>query len=183
VGDDGQVDLNDSGVQLRVGVHHDAERIAEYFHRCWLTEAASSFELGVAERLEPSMWLGLFRDRFSSESSMRTVVATHTGVVIGHVQVQGNNLVHLFIDPDHQGAGIGRRMLGIGEQLIVENGFLDAELHTRVGNERAVGLYTSAGWQLTDRLIHSVDVDGGIEYDEHVLVKQLDVADRRSPPP
>lgn len=64
-------------------------------------------------------------------------------------------------------------MLGIGEQLIVDGGFLDAELHTRVGNERALRLYASAGWQLTDQLIHRVDVDGGIEYDEHVLVKSV----------
>ncbi len=174
------MDLSDSGVQFRVGVDDDAERIAEYFHRCWLTESASSLEPGVAERLEPSMWLELFRDRLSPGSTMRTVVATHGDVVIGHVQVQGNNLVHLFIDPDHQGSGIGRRMLGIGERLIVDDGFLDAELHTRVGNERALGLYASAGWQLTDELIHSAH--DGIEYDEHVLVKQLDVSDRHSPP-
>ena len=119
------------------------------------------------------MWLELFRGRFSPDSSMRTVVATRGGVVIGHVQAQGNNLVHLFVDPDHQGSGIGRQMLGIGEQLIVDDGFRDAELHTRVGNERALGLYASAGWHLTVQLIHSVDADGGIEYDEHVLVKRL----------
>ena len=126
------------------------------------------------------MWHELFSDRLSPDSSMRTVVATHAGDVIGHVQVDGNNLVHLFIDPDHQGAGIGRTMLAIGEQLIVDGGFLDAELHTRVGNERALALYASAGWQRTDRLIHSAH--DGIEYDEHVLVKQLDVTDQRSPP-
>ena len=173
------VESSGSGVQFRVGVEGDAARIAEYFHRCWLTESASSLEPGVAERLDPSMWLELFRGRLSPGSSMRTVVATQGDVVIGHVQVQGNNLVHLFIDPDHQGSGIGRCMLGVGERLIVEDGFLDAELHTRVDNERALGLYASAGWQLSDRLIHSAH--DGIEYDEHVLVKQLDVSDRHSP--
>jgi len=166
-------DPNGTAMQFRVGVEGDAAPIAEYYHRCWLMASASSLEPDVAERLDPSMWLELFCDRLSPESSMRTVVATRGGEVIGHVQVQGNNLVHLFIDPDHQGSGIGRRMLGIGEQLIVDGGFLDAELHTRVGNEPALGLYASAGWQLTNRLIHSVDVDGGIEYDEHVLEKRL----------
>lgn len=117
------------------------------------------------------MWLELFGDRLSPDSPMRTVVATRQGVVIGHVQVQDNHLVHLFIDPDHQGAGLGRRMLGIGEQLIVAGGYDDGELHTRVDNGRALALYASAGWQLTDQLVHSAD--NGIEYDEHVLVKHL----------
>jgi ribosomal protein S18 acetylase RimI-like enzyme len=87
------------------------------------------------------------------------------------VQVQDDLLVHLFIDPDHQGAGIGRRLLAIAEALIAEGGHADAELHTRVDNERAIALYESAGWHLTDRLIHSAH--DGIEYDEHVLVKHV----------
>jgi ribosomal protein S18 acetylase RimI-like enzyme len=44
------------------------------------------------------------------------------------------------------------------------------ELHTMVGNTPAIGLYQSAGWQMTDRIIHSAD-DHGVDYDEHVLVK------------
>jgi ribosomal protein S18 acetylase RimI-like enzyme len=167
-------------VQFREGVDADAGAIAEYFHRCWLTEAAASFEPGQAERLEPSMWLELFRDRLAPDSSMSTVVATHGGDVIGHVQVQGNLLVHLFIDPDHQGSGIGRHLLGIGERLIADDGYVEAELHTRVDNERALGLYASARWELTDRVIHSAH--DGIEYDEHVLIKQLDTTARSAGP-
>jgi ribosomal protein S18 acetylase RimI-like enzyme len=158
-------------VQFREGVSGDAPRIAEYYHRCWLAASASSLEPGVAERLEASMWLELFHGRLVPDSSMRTVVAANDGVVIGHVQVEGNLLVHLFVDPDHQGAGIGSRLLAIGEALIAEAGHADAELHTRVDNDRAIALYRSVGWQLTDRLIHSAH--DGIEYDEHVLVKPL----------
>jgi ribosomal protein S18 acetylase RimI-like enzyme len=65
--------------------------------------------------------------------------------VVGHITVEGNEIVHLFIDADHQGEGTGRRLLGVGEQLIVEHGFHGAELHTMVGNEPALGLYASAG--------------------------------------
>ena len=118
------------------------------------------------------MWLGLFHGRLSPDSSMRTVVATSGDMVVGHVQVEGSLLVHLFVDPDHQGAGIGSRMLAIGEALIGEAGHTDAELHTRVDNDRAIALYRSVGWRLTDRLIHSAH--DGIEYDEHVLVKHLE---------
>ena len=118
------------------------------------------------------MWLELFEARLAPGSSIRTVVATDDeDGVIGHVQVEGNLLVHLFVDPDHQGAGIGSRLLEIGEALIADAGHVDGELHTRVDNDRAIALYRSVGWQLTDRLIHSAEDD--IEYDEHVLVKRL----------
>ena len=69
-------------------------------------------------------------------------------------------------------SGIGSRLLAIGQALISEAGHTDAELHTRVDNVRAIALYRSVGWQLTDRLIHSAH--DGIEYDEQVLVKHLD---------
>ena len=118
------------------------------------------------------MWLDLFHGRLTSDGSMRTVVATNRDMVVGHVQVDGNLLVHLFVDPDHQGVGIGSRLLAIGEALISEAGHTDAELHTRVDNVRAIALYRSVGWQVTDRLTHSAH--DGIEYDEQVLVKHLD---------
>jgi ribosomal protein S18 acetylase RimI-like enzyme len=159
-------------VQFREGLSGDAPRIAEYYHRCWLEASAPSLGPDVAERLEASMWLELFEARLAPGSSMRTVVATDDeDGVIGHVQVEGNLLVHLFVDPDHQGAGIGSRLLEIGEALIADAGHVDGELHTRVDNDRAIALYRSVGWQLTDRLIHSAH--DGIEYDEHVLVKRL----------
>ena len=171
------MDSQHQELQFRVGINHDVERIAEYHHRCWLTSFASLFEPGVVERMDPLGRLDRFRFWLSPDSGMRTVVAAQGGVVVGHVIVEGNEIVHLFIDPDHQGAGTGRKLLGVGEGLIVEAGFGDAELHTMVGNEPALGLYASAGWLLTDRLIHSAH--DGVEYDEHVLVKQLDVTTAR----
>ena len=118
------------------------------------------------------MWIDLFHGRLTSDGSMRTVVATNRDMVVGHVQVDGNLLVHLFVDPDHQGVGIGSRLLAIGEALISEAGHTDAELHTRVDNVRAIALYRSVGWQVTDRVTHSAH--DGIEYVEQVLVKHLE---------
>jgi len=39
-------------------------------------------------------------------------------------------------------------------------------------NEPAIALYRSAGWVVTDRLVHN-DRGDGVVYDEHVLVKRL----------
>jgi len=62
-------------------------------------------------------------------------------------------------------------------ERIAEAGFGEAELHTMVGNQPALGSYASAGWQLTDRLIHGAH--DGVECDEHVLVERLDVTTAR----
>jgi ribosomal protein S18 acetylase RimI-like enzyme len=55
--------------------------------------------------------------------------------------------------------------------MLAEAGHREVELHTIVGNEPALALYRSAGWVVTDRLVHN-DTDG-LVYDEHVLVKRL----------
>ena len=105
------------------------------------------------------------------------VVADLDGQAIGHTTVSGNELVHLFVDPDHWGGGLGRALLDIGEELLTAAGHREAELHTIVGNEPALVLYRSAGWVVTDRLVHN-DWDG-VAYDEHVLVERLPTDERR----
>ena len=45
-------------------------------------------------------------------------------------------------------------------------------MRTMVGNAPAIALYESAGWVVTDQLVHN-DVDG-VVYDEHELVKRFD---------
>jgi ribosomal protein S18 acetylase RimI-like enzyme len=158
-------------VRFRTGLVDDAETIAEYHHRCWRTSFAALLEPGTVERMDPSGKLDRLRFWLSAESAMTTEVATNNNVVVGHVTVEGNEVVHLFVDPLHHGLGIGRRLLGRGERLLAQAGNVDAELHTIVGNEPAIGLYRSAGWRLTDRLVHSEH--DGVAYHEHVLVKDL----------
>ena len=77
--------------------------------------------------------------------------------------------VHLFVEPDHQGMGLGRRLLAQGEAMITASGHSDFELHARVENVGAIAFYEAAGWTVTDRLVHTVE--HGISYHEHVLVK------------
>jgi hypothetical protein len=63
------------------------------------------------------------------------------------------------------------RLLQVGEDLLRNAGHRDVELRTIVGNERAIALYRSAGWTVTDRLVqHDQE---GVVYEEHALVKHL----------
>ena len=57
--------------------------------------------------------------------------------------------LHLFVDPDHRAQGLGRRLLGVGEEMLRSGGYRDIELNTMVGNTRALELYGMAGWTMT----------------------------------
>lgn len=142
-------------------------------HRCWVTKFVELVTPPDAVgRLDPDRNLERFTDWVSPDSDAQVTVAERDGRVVGYSTVVGNELVHLFVDPEHAGSGIGRALLAAAEALMSQAGHRTFELHTMVGNAPAIGLYESAGWSVTDRLIHSDD-DYGISYDEHVLVKHL----------
>ena len=102
-------------------------------------------------------------------SELETHVAVVDGAPIAHVTVNGHQLVHLFVEPDHQRMGLGRHLLAYGEAMIAADGHTDLELHARVDNLAAIAFYQRAGWTVTERMIRTVE--HGISYDEHVLVK------------
>ncbi len=150
----------------------DADCIASHHHRCWLIVHSSLVEPEIVDRMDPRGKIDRWRDWLAPESGFVTMVADESGTPVGHTTVSGHQLVHLFVDPDYWGRGLGRRLLGIGEGLLRSARHRDIELRTMVGNERAIALYRSAGWTVTDRVVH-VDEDG-VVFDEHVVVKRLD---------
>jgi GNAT superfamily N-acetyltransferase len=156
---------------IRSACVEDADAIAAYHHRCWVIGFSSLLEPGVVDRMDPLGKLERWRRWLAPGSGFVTKVADLSGTPVGHATVSGHELVHLFVDPDHWGRGLGRRLLEVGEDLLRSTGHRDIELDTMVGNERALNLYRSAGWTLTERLVHN-DQDG-VVYDEHVLVKRL----------
>ncbi len=153
-------------VAFRTATPADAEAIEAYHHRCFLVTYAGRFPPPdrAGTRDEVAGW-------FRPGSDCETQVAVAEGRPIGHVTISGHRLVHLFVDPDHHGTGLGRRLLARGEAMLGARGHADLELHARVENDRAIAFYERAGWSVTERVIHTVE--HGISYDERVLVKHL----------
>ncbi len=153
----------------------DADGIAAYHHRCWVESFSLLLDPGSVAATDPFGKFDRWRSWLAPGSGFRTVVADVDGCPVGHVTVRGRELVHLFIDPDHQGdhqgGALGRSLLAVGEALILVGGEETAELRTIVGFQPAVDLYRSAGWAVTDQLVHN-DYDG-VVYDELVLRKRL----------
>lgn len=163
-------DVTSTDIELRLGVVGDAAAIADYHLRCSIASFSALLDEGSYDTIDPRV--DRFRSWLEPESHVVTTVAVLGGRPVGHVTIEDNELVHLFIDPECQGLGIGRRLLAAGERMLAAAGHRDVELHTMVGNHPAIRLYETAGWAMTDRLIHSEH--DGLVYDEHVLVKRLD---------
>lgn len=157
-------------IEIRAAHPDDADEVADYHDRCFrMTYAAQLLrnEFGVPDlggtRRQLFEW-------FQPESDFVTMVAVLDGRPVGHFTVHGHHLVHLFVEPDQQGTGLGGRLLAQGEAMIVANGHTEFELHARVENLAAITFYERAGWTVTDRVLQTVE--HGISYDEHVLVKR-----------
>ena len=157
-------------IEIRTATLGDAGAVAAYHRRCF--ENSYSSELLAGELEAPG--LGEMRQQlqgwFRPESELTTLAAVVDDVPIGHFTVHGPRLVHLFVEPEHQGIGLGRRLLAQAEATMAADGYTDFELHTRIDNHAGITFYEAAGWSMTDDLIHTVEF--GVSYDEHVLVKR-----------
>ncbi len=156
-------------IEIRTATPDDADAVAGYHDRCFTNTYSSQLLAGEFEAPDQDSTRQQLHEWFQPESEFETLVAVVDGAPIGHFTVSGHQLIHLFVEPDHQGTGLGRQMLAQGEAMIAAGGHTDFELHARVENVAAIAFYKSAGWTVTDRLIRTVE--HGISYDEHVLTK------------
>ncbi len=157
---------------FREGRPDDARTIAAYHYRCWVEAFAPLMAPGVVAAMDPWAKLDRWNQWLEPGLDFDTVVADYEGKPVGHTTVSGDELVHLFIDPDHWRRGVGERLLEIGERKLAEAGNARIRLTTIIGNDPAIALYESKGWQVTDEIVHN-DHGNGVVFDEHVLVKHL----------
>ena len=156
-------------IELRPATPDDADAVEAYHARCFKKTYATELLAGDIESPDQDGMRRQFRDWFQPGSDVDTQLVVVDGVPIAHFTVRGHRLVHLFIEPAHQGKGLGRQLLAMVEATLVEAGYTELELHTRVDNVAASAFYEKAGWTVTDQVIHTIE--HGISYDEHVLVK------------
>lgn len=158
-----------NGFEIRAATPADADAVADYHERCFRATYSSQLlagEFGVPDLAGTKRQL---HNWFRAGSGMETRVAVVDDAPIGHVTINGHQLAHLFVEPEHQHVGLGRHLLALGESMIAAGDHMEFELHARVENVTAIAFYEKAGWVVTDRLIHTVE--HGISYDERVLIK------------
>ncbi|MBR3372139.1 MAG: GNAT family N-acetyltransferase [Rhodobacteraceae bacterium] len=90
-----------------------------------------------------------------------TWVASHSGHAIGFISLLDSFIGGLFVAPDRQGLGAGRRLVA---HALAQKGALSLEVYT--ANEHAVRFYTSLGFSEVSR--RDVD-DFGYPYQNAAL--------------
>lgn len=158
-------------IDIRTASPDDVDAVERYHHLCFMNTSTTQISAGKLEAPDRDGMRQQFSDWFQPESEFETWVAVIDHQSIGHVTITAHHLVHLFVEPDHHGTGLGRRLLDHGEATIAAHGHSEFELQTRVDNFAAIGFYEAAGWTLTERVI--LTVEHGISDDECILVKHV----------
>jgi len=158
-------------IEMRTAVPADAAIVADYHERCFRATYSMQLLAGDFGVPDHEGTLRQLQQWFRPESSFETQVVVVDAIPIGHFTILGHQLVHLFVEPEHQGRGLGTHMLATAEATMHAAGHIELELHARVENLAAIGFYRASGWTVTDRLLHTVE--HGIDYHEHVIVKHL----------
>ena len=147
-------------MRIRTARLDDVEAITEYYMRAWQANLAHLFTPGALDVIPESMQQErreTFAMWFAERNRHRTRVAVDDDDrPVGHVTVIADELLHLFIDPQRQGGGVGTALLATGEQLIAEAGHERARLMTLVGNDAAVAFYERHGWSVTGHRVDEV---------------------------
>jgi GNAT superfamily N-acetyltransferase len=154
---------------IRLGRPADAEAVAGVHVRSWQKAYDHVFPherlaaLRVAERVET------FRQ-------WPPLVAEVAGRIVGFVGVgpsreadADGELYAIYVDPDHWGSGVGRKLIAAGEARLREGGHADAILWVLDDNPRARRFYEAAGWTL----------DGTTRRGEHLGVETHEVRYRK----
>ncbi len=119
---------------------------------------AQDWDRLVAEHLPPNVLL---------------VAVDETDGVVGYTAVHpvDGEMFLLFVDPAHAGRGIGRTLLAAAHHALRAAGCREAFLFTHEQNERALAVYTAAGYR-PDGSVRVSDFRG-TQLRELRLVKQL----------
>ena len=115
--------------------------------------AMSAIRLAVLEnRLrDPSrVTLKMYEDYL--EALGRGWVCEHDGAVVGfsYADRDAGSIWALFVDPKHEGAGIGKQLLALATSYLFEQGHARVILSTGP-DTRADRFYTAQGWQRSHR--------------------------------
>ncbi|MCR9134723.1 MAG: GNAT family N-acetyltransferase [Alphaproteobacteria bacterium] len=113
---------------------------------------------------------------FCSKHWTRIVLAQDGGAVLGWAAREklDNNITDLWIDPEHQRKGAGKKLLAALEKDIAKAGYDSVILETHAKNEPAIGFYEHFGYRVVSL---SVGYSAGLGQDIQIVKMHRDLGD------
>jgi ribosomal protein S18 acetylase RimI-like enzyme len=140
--------------EIRPATPADVEALAAHHHHSRREEFSGTIPDSALDALSVEERLTQWRSWLSPEMPHNTRVATQTEErIVGHVTVLDDEIMHVYVTPDHWRQGIGSLLLVAGERLLRAAGHARIVLQTHDLNHRAIGLYSSNGWRITDEQV------------------------------
>jgi ribosomal protein S18 acetylase RimI-like enzyme len=158
-------------ITLRPAVPADAAAIGAVFDAAIRTAWTYLGELIAEPMFTPQDWDQLVADHLPPNVLLVAVDETEGIVGYAAVHPEDGEMFLLFVHPAHAGRGIGRTLLAAVHDALRAAGCREAFLFVHEQNERALAVYTAAGYR-PNGPIRSSDFRG-THLRELRLVKQL----------
>lgn len=131
-------------IHLRPAEAAEAVALGDVGFAAW---AASEFSRADAGRVDRAQLRAEFR-AFGATHAARTLVAVRGDALLGWgAREDGDDLISdLWVAPDHQGTGIGGRILAALVEEIAAAGYAMARLETLASNTGAIRFYEKHGF-------------------------------------
>ena len=150
--------MSTKSAEIRIAHADDAEAIAQVHDLAW-RNAYRGIIPGVAlekmiVRRGPHWWARNIR------RGGAVLVLEAFGTVAGYVSVgrsrmkrltYSGEIYELYLHPEYQGVGFGRRLLEAGQSILKRNRLSDMAVRVLTDNERAAAFYESCGGLLVAR--------------------------------
>ena len=146
---------------LRQAVTSDAEGIARVRVDTWqstyLGLIPDSFLHSLSIEQSTVNWTKRLQ---TSDQNAKTFVAEIDGVIVGYIGAGVSSdldasdvgeLYTIYVDPGHQGKGVGSALIREGIQFLKSMSFNKATLWVFDRNERAIKYYETHGWNATGK--------------------------------
>ena len=159
-------------ITLRPAVHGDAPAIGAVFDAAVRVGWTYLGDLAARPMFTPADWEQLVSDHQPPNALLVAVDETDGLVGYSAAHPEDGEMFLLFVDPAHAGRGIGRALLDAAHDALRAARCTEAYLFVHEQNERALAVYTSAGYRPdgSDR----VSDFRGTRIRELRLVKQLE---------
>lgn len=130
---------------IRNAREDEADSLAGIGYRAWEKATAAIGE--VADMSDGAQ--AAFRD-FAQSSWLTITVVEEFGTVVGWAAREKLDelITDFWIDPEHQGRGLGKALLADVEAEIVRQGFDLARVETHAQNSEAVGFFEKQGYAI-----------------------------------